>query len=244
MTHIQHAQLEWNDSGVPVSEQFDDVYFSNNNGLAETDYVFIQQNGLPMRWHDFKQQKFVVAETGFGTGLNFLALWRCFDAFRQANPQAQCQQLHFISFEKFPLKHNDLAKAHKVWEELSTWAEKLRSQYPHATAGCHRLSFDEERVILDLWFGDIKDTLPLVKTEANNRVDAWFLDGFAPSKNPEMWNQALFNNMSALANPECSVATFTAAGFVRRGLIEAGFNMAKVKGFAHKREMLAGTYPK
>ncbi|MCL9781862.1 bifunctional tRNA (5-methylaminomethyl-2-thiouridine)(34)-methyltransferase MnmD/FAD-dependent 5-carboxymethylaminomethyl-2-thiouridine(34) oxidoreductase MnmC [Vibrio sp. S4M6] len=240
MTSIHNAKLDWNDSGTPVSDEFDDVYFSNVNGLEETRYVFLQQNRLPERWSQGNLRRFVIGETGFGTGLNFLAAWQAFDAFRNTNPSAQTQELHFISFEKFPLSQEDLKKAHEMWPELSSYAKKLHDCYPLAIPECHRLIFDDGAVTLDLWFGDIKDCMPMVPTLENGVVDAWFLDGFAPSKNPEMWNQALFNNMARLAKPNGTCATFTAAGFVRRGLIDAGFSMKKVKGFGTKREMIAG----
>ncbi|WP_261815561.1 bifunctional tRNA (5-methylaminomethyl-2-thiouridine)(34)-methyltransferase MnmD/FAD-dependent 5-carboxymethylaminomethyl-2-thiouridine(34) oxidoreductase MnmC [Vibrio gallicus] len=240
MSKIKYAQLEWNETGTPISEHFDDVYFSNQDGLAETRYVFLTQNHIPTRWQTHAESRFVVAETGFGTGLNFLALWQEFNQFRQTNPDAALTQLHFISFEKFPVTRSDLEKAHQTWPELAELATELRAQYPDALPECHRLILADGAITLDLWFGDIKDCLPKVPTYSNGIVDAWFLDGFAPSKNPEMWNQDLFNGMAKLAKQDCSVATFTAAGFVRRGLIEAGFAMQKVKGFGIKREMLAG----
>ncbi len=237
---ISHANLQWNEAGTPVSGQFDDVYFSNQNGLEESRYVFLQQNHLPQRWQTYDQRRFVIAETGFGTGLNFLAAWQQFDQFRKRFPEAKLQELHFISFEKFPLNRADLKKAHQAWPELAEYAAKLQKQYPIAVPECHRIVLEEGAITLDLWFGDIKSSLPLVATYEQGIVDAWFLDGFAPSKNPDMWNQDLFNGMAQLAKQGCSCATFTAAGFVRRGLIEAGFEMKKVKGFGTKREMLAG----
>lgn len=240
MTSITHAQLDWNESGTPVSDQFDDVYFSNVNGLEETRYVFLKQNRLPERWHDFSQRRFVVAETGFGTGLNFLALWQWFEQFRAENPQAELKQLHFISFEKYPLSKQDLQKAHLAWPELEPYAKQLQQHYPIAVPECHRIVLADGAITLDLWFGDIKDCMPLVPTPEQGIVDCWFLDGFAPSKNPEMWNQDLFNGMVRLAKQDCTCATFTAAGFVRRGLIEAGFNMRKAKGFGTKRDMIVG----
>ncbi|GMQ45953.1 bifunctional tRNA (5-methylaminomethyl-2-thiouridine)(34)-methyltransferase MnmD/FAD-dependent 5-carboxymethylaminomethyl-2-thiouridine(34) oxidoreductase MnmC [Vibrio sp. 10N] len=240
MTSITHAQLDWNESGTPVSDQFDDVYFSNVNGLEETRYVFLKQNRLPERWHDFEQRRFVIAETGFGTGLNFLAVWQWFDQFRQQNPDATLQELHFVSFEKYPLSQQDLIKAHQSWPELATYAEQLQAHYPIAVPECHRIVLADGAITLDLWFGDIKDCLPNVPTPEQGVVDCWFLDGFAPSKNPEMWNQELFNGMVKLAKQDCTCATFTAAGFVRRGLIEAGFEMKKAKGFGTKRDMIVG----
>jgi tRNA 5-methylaminomethyl-2-thiouridine biosynthesis bifunctional protein len=240
MTSITHAQLDWNESGTPVSDQFDDVYFSNVNGLEETRYVFLKQNRLPERWHDFEQPRFVIAETGFGTGLNFLAVWQWFEQFRQQNPNAALQELHFISFEKYPLSQQDLIKAHESWPELATYAKQLQAHYPIAVPECHRIVLADGAITLDLWFGDIKDCLPSVPTPSQGVVDCWFLDGFAPSKNPEMWNQDLFNGMVKLAKQDCTCATFTAAGFVRRGLIEAGFEMKKAKGFGTKRDMIVG----
>ncbi|WP_299014276.1 bifunctional tRNA (5-methylaminomethyl-2-thiouridine)(34)-methyltransferase MnmD/FAD-dependent 5-carboxymethylaminomethyl-2-thiouridine(34) oxidoreductase MnmC [uncultured Photobacterium sp.] len=238
---IENAILDWNESGTPVSNDFDDVYFSNTNGLEETRYVFLKQNGLPERWETFNRRRFVVAETGFGTGLNFLAVWQWFKAFRKANPDATTKELHFISFEKFPVTKTDLIKAHQSWPELADLAEQLHLHYPPAVADCHRIVLEDGLITLDLWFGDIKKCMPQVWTNDEGIVDAWFLDGFAPSKNPEMWNQNLFDGMAKLAREGCTTATFTAAGFVRRGLIEAGFEMSKVKGFGTKREMLAGT---
>ncbi|MCG9664676.1 bifunctional tRNA (5-methylaminomethyl-2-thiouridine)(34)-methyltransferase MnmD/FAD-dependent 5-carboxymethylaminomethyl-2-thiouridine(34) oxidoreductase MnmC [Vibrio mediterranei] len=240
MTSITHAQLDWNESGTPVSDQFDDVYFSNVNGLEETRYVFLKQNRLPERWQDFEQRRFVIAETGFGTGLNFLAVWQWFEQFRMSNPDSTLQELHFISFEKYPLSKTDLEKAHQAWPELAPYAEQLQAHYPMAVPECHRIVLADGAITLDLWFGDIKDCMPLVPTPNEGIVDCWFLDGFAPSKNPEMWNQELFNGMVKLGKQDCTCATFTAAGFVRRGLIEAGFDMRKAKGFGTKRDMIVG----
>ncbi len=240
MTSIKNAELGWNESGTPVSDQFDDVYFSNVNGLEETRYVFLKKNHLPERWQEFDQRRFVIGETGFGTGLNFLAVWQWFNEFRREHPEATLKELHFVSFEKYPLSQADLKKAHQAWPELAAYAEQLQKHYPAAVPECHRVVLEDGAITLDLWFGDIKDCMPQVPYSQSGLIDAWFLDGFAPSKNPEMWNQNLFNGMAKLAKQNCTVATFTAAGFVRRGLMEAGFSMTKVKGFGTKREMIAG----
>ncbi|WP_313159402.1 tRNA (5-methylaminomethyl-2-thiouridine)(34)-methyltransferase MnmD, partial [Mixta calida] len=237
---IEHAKLDWNDQGTPVSREFDDVYFSNQNGLEETEYVFLGGNGLPDRFTTHPRALFVAAETGFGTGLNFLTLWRAFDRFHQAQPQAALQRLHFISMEKFPLAQADLAAAHARWPELAPWADALRRQWPLPLPGCHRLLLDGGRVTLDLWFGGVNTLIHHFDDSLGRSVDAWFLDGFAPSKNPDMWTPALFDAMARLARPHGTFATFTAAGFVRRGLQQAGFDAVKRKGFGHKREMLCG----
>lgn len=233
---IRHAKIKFNDSGTPVAQDFDDVYFSNDNGLLESDYVFFQQNLIPERWKLHPNRHFVIAETGFGTGLNFLNTWQRFNA----DNERTVEQLHFISFEKFPLEQTALEQALKAWPELTNLSTKLVAQYPEALAGCHRLEFDGGKVILDLWFGDIQDTLPQLSFSKQGIVDAWYLDGFAPSKNPDMWQQSLFDQMANLGKQNCTFATFTAAGFVRRGLADAGFSVKKVKGYGRKREMIVG----
>ncbi|HCB1498154.1 TPA: bifunctional tRNA (5-methylaminomethyl-2-thiouridine)(34)-methyltransferase MnmD/FAD-dependent 5-carboxymethylaminomethyl-2-thiouridine(34) oxidoreductase MnmC [Klebsiella michiganensis] len=237
---IQPANLEFNAEGTPVSRDFDDVYFSNDNGLEETRYVFLGGNQLNERFPIHPRPLFIVAESGFGTGLNFLTLWQAFDVFHRDNPEATLQRLHFISFEKFPLKADDLSLAHQHWPELTPWAEQLQAQWPQPLAGCHRLLLDDGRVTLDLWFGDINELTSELDDSLNQQVDAWFLDGFAPAKNPDMWTPELFAAMARLARPGGTLATFTSAGFVRRGLQEAGFSMQKRKGFGRKREMLVG----
>lgn len=240
---IQTAALSWNEQGTPVSKQFDDVYFSNQDGLEETRYVFLNGNQLPQRFNQHTRSLFIVAETGFGTGLNFLTLWQAFARFRAESSDALLQRLHFISFEKFPLQLTDLTAAHAQWPELATYASELRVQWPLPLPGCHRLLLAEGRITLDLWFGDVNELLPHFDASMNNQIDAWFLDGFAPSKNPDMWSESLFAAMARFARPQGSFATFTAAGFVRRGLQQAGFTVTKCKGFGQKREMLAGTLP-
>ncbi|ACS86363.1 bifunctional tRNA (5-methylaminomethyl-2-thiouridine)(34)-methyltransferase MnmD/FAD-dependent 5-carboxymethylaminomethyl-2-thiouridine(34) oxidoreductase MnmC [Musicola paradisiaca] len=240
---IRHADLSWNAQGTPVSQQFDDVYFSNQDGLAETRYVFLQGNDLPLRFARHTEALFTVAETGFGTGLNFLTLWQAFAQFHQQQPNAGLQRLHFISFEKFPLRQADLIAAHQRWPELASYAQALQQQWPSAVPGCHRLILAQGRITLDLWFGDVNDLLPQLSDSLTNRIDAWFLDGFAPSKNPDMWTDNLFNAMARLCRAGGTFATFTAAGFVRRGLQQAGFDVSKIKGFGQKREMLSGTLP-
>ncbi|MEI7366878.1 bifunctional tRNA (5-methylaminomethyl-2-thiouridine)(34)-methyltransferase MnmD/FAD-dependent 5-carboxymethylaminomethyl-2-thiouridine(34) oxidoreductase MnmC [Pectobacterium sp. 1950-15] len=240
---IQHASLSWNAQGTPVSQQFDDVYFSNQDGLAETRYVFLKGNQFPERFATHPRTACVVAETGFGTGLNFLTLWQAFASFRQQQPQATLRHLHFISFEKFPLRQHDLAAAHAQWPELAAFADELREQWPLPLPGCHRLILAQGAITLDLWFGDVNTLLPELDDTQNHQVDAWFLDGFAPSKNPDMWTDNLFQAMARLCRKEGTFATFTAAGFVRRGLQQAGFQVRKIKGFGQKREMLSGILP-
>ena len=242
-SRIAHASLRWNEQGTPVSEFFDDVYFSNDNGAEETRYVFLGGNRLPARFESHQRPVFITAETGFGTGLNFLTLWQAFDKAIAAAPQGTLKRLHFISCEKFLLTREDLIAAHRHWPALAGYAQQLQQQWPDALAGCQRLLFNQGQVTLDLWLGDINQLIETFDDSLNNQVDAWFLDGFAPSKNPEMWNDRLFQAMARLSRQDGTFATFTAAGFVRRGLQQAGFNVERRKGFGHKREMLCGTLP-
>lgn len=239
---IQTAKIDFNQSGTPVASAFDDVYFSNTDGLEETRYVFLANNALPQRWNQSQQEDFVIAETGFGTGLNFLASWEAFERFVSENPASPLRRLYFISTEKFPLALADLETALGRWPQLEKFTTELLKRYPHLSEGCHRLKFHAKdyQIILDLWLGDLHQLLPEIDSPADGLVDAWFLDGFAPSKNPDMWTEALFSQMARLGKPGCTFATFTAAGFVRRGLQQAGFNVEKRKGFGHKRDMSAG----
>ncbi|MFY8273218.1 bifunctional tRNA (5-methylaminomethyl-2-thiouridine)(34)-methyltransferase MnmD/FAD-dependent 5-carboxymethylaminomethyl-2-thiouridine(34) oxidoreductase MnmC [Pseudoalteromonas sp. SSDWG2] len=231
---ITHATIHFNETGTPVADDFDDVYFSNDDGLAESDYVFYQHNQVDERLKSHPRRHFVIAETGFGTGLNFLNAWQRFESCADKT----ATHLHFISFEKYPIRKEDLATALANWPQLQHYAQQLVSQYPNAIAGCHRLHFDN--VTLDLWIGDVHESLANMNYGTGGLVDAWFLDGFAPSKNPDMWQQSLFDAMAQLGREHATFATFTAAGFVRRGLQQAGFEVNKVKGYGRKREMVVG----
>ncbi|WP_188407462.1 bifunctional tRNA (5-methylaminomethyl-2-thiouridine)(34)-methyltransferase MnmD/FAD-dependent 5-carboxymethylaminomethyl-2-thiouridine(34) oxidoreductase MnmC [Agarivorans gilvus] len=244
MNNTTTATIHWKPEGTPVATHYDDVYFSVDNGLAESRYVFIEQNQLLQRWSQHLSSHYVIAETGFGTGLNFLATWQHYQQHCQQQPNTPVKRLHFISFEKHPLSLGDLKQALQAWSELLPFSEQLLEYYPQImTAGCHRLLFESPiPICLDLWIGDVHDNLPELVTPSQGLVDSWYLDGFAPSKNPDMWSPQLFEQMARLSKPQASVATFTAAGFVRRGLNEVGFAMQKGKGFGRKRDMLVGHY--
>ncbi|MFV8783191.1 bifunctional tRNA (5-methylaminomethyl-2-thiouridine)(34)-methyltransferase MnmD/FAD-dependent 5-carboxymethylaminomethyl-2-thiouridine(34) oxidoreductase MnmC [Microbulbifer sp. SA54] len=235
----RHATLEWRENGQPVSSAFDDIYFSTASGLEETRHVFLAQNDLAIRWQALEPgQRFTIGETGFGTGLNFLAAWQL---WREKAPDGA--QLHFVTVEKFPLRPEDLARALALWPELSELSAQLLAQYPHFLAGgVHRITLDPG-VHLTLVVGEASagfQSLLLDDAERDAIVDAWFLDGFAPSKNPEMWSDALFQAIAALSAPQATFATFTCAGIVKRGLKAVGFQLEKVPGFGRKREMLRG----
>ncbi len=234
------AVLIWNDAGYPSSRYYNDIYFNNENGLEESKYIFLQQNHLPKYFFTSEKKRITLAETGFGTGLNFLLTMQ---VFLQAQSQgAAIQRLHFISIEKHPLQAKDLKKALSQWPSLQQEANELLAVYPTLTPGCHRCHLGQGKVTLDLWFGDVRDCLRAMWAPVQGLIDIWYLDGFAPSKNPCMWHEALYRQMARLSKPQASLATFTSAGHVRRGLLSAGFAVEKVPGFGHKREMLRATF--
>ncbi len=236
--HIQAAKLKFNDAGTPVSETFDDIYFSCEDGFLESQYVFFEGNGIEQRWLDSQGGCFVIGETGFGSALNFLMSWQHHRQLRQSHPNLP--RLHFISFEKYPLSHQDLAMALNRWSELQPLLDLLLLQYPEPLGGCHRMSFDQGRVTLDLWLGDIQDTLPQLYNQQLGLVDAWYLDGFAPTKNTAMWHPDVIKGLARLSKPKATIATFSCARIVKDALLAAGFSLSKRKGFGKKREMLMG----
>ena len=228
--YLESPRLEWLD-GQPYSSRFGDVYFSRASGLDETLYVFLQQNQLHLRFSDLQHPHFTIAETGFGTGLNFLCAWQLWNDCAPDHAT-----LHFVSTELYPLTPQELAQALALWPHLASFAEKLLEQYDNLIPGFNQMTFGNIR--LTLLIGDAMDTLPQV----TGLVDAWFLDGFAPARNPDMWGGKLLREIARLSHSTTTFSTFTSAAAVRRGLIEVGFAVEKIKGFASKREMLRGRF--
>lgn len=214
----QGAGLDWRDGVIPVSTRFDDPYFSLNDGLAETRHVFLSGNGLP----DRLRPGFHVAELGFGTGLNLLALVI-------ANPATP---MRFTSFEAFPLPVEDIARALDHFPEARAVADDFLRQW---ATGARSLQLGPIRA--DIIIGDARETLPLW----SGLADAWFLDGFSPAKNPELWSPELMTQVARHTAPGGSFATYTAAGHVRRALAEAGFAVERRPGHGRKRHMTIGT---
>jgi len=234
MNPVTHAQLDWDDQGRPHSRVFDDVYFSDQSGLDETRYVFLQQNRLQERFAALPAGgRLVIGETGFGTGLNFLCAWQLFEQHAVAGAR-----LHFVSVEKYPLSHADLQRALALWPELAPFAEQLLAHYIAIHQGFQRLVLDNGRVTLTLLIGDALEQLP----QLDAQIDAWFLDGFAPAKNPEMWSAELFAELARLAAPGSTISTFTSTGWVRRLINAAGFKMKRTPGIGHKWEILRGEF--
>ena len=238
---IQQATVSWDAEGQPHATMFDDLSFSCANGLAETRHVFLHHNGLPQRWRTFSHTLFTIGETGFGTGLNFLT------AASSWLDQGNSGTLHFVSAEKHPLSLTDLKKALSLWPSLSSLATELLRQYPPAVPGIHRLALAGGQVVLTLLYGEASEMFaslqgsdhPLFSSRGNPTVDAWFLDGFAPAKNPQMWTDDLLQTLANLSGPATTFSTFTAAGAVRHGLKAAGFEVRKVAGFG-QQHMLCG----
>ncbi len=221
--------------GTIRSERFDDVYFSADDGLAEAQHVFLAGNGLPEAFAEC--DLFVVAETGFGTGLNFLALRDLFEAHRAAG-----QRLHFVSFERYPLSVQEMRAALMPWAEIfGAQIEEMLCVYPEAESCVGRVDLAvNDWLDLTLIFEDVNRGI----LDLDLCVDCWFLDGFTPAKNPDMWSAILFEHMARLTRDGGTFATFTAAGFVKRGLCSAGFMVSKRKGFGRKRDMLIGSIVK
>lgn len=248
-TNITPATINWRDD-TPHSETFDDYYFSSVNGIEETRYVFLERNDLPQRWscwQDTPGSVFTIAETGFGTGLNFLCAWQLWHQQNFDN-----SRLHFVSVDKYPLQRSDLEKAYKKWPILTNFCQELLAKYPPLVPGFHTIDLAGGKVRLTLIFSDAA----VAYQQVEGVVDAWFLDGFTPSRNPDMWSPALFDEIARLSNNgssneennartnETTFSTFTAAGIIRKGLTGVGFNVNKHPGLGPKREICHGSFTK
>lgn len=212
----QSADLDWRDGQVPVSRRFDDPYFSLENGMAETAHVFLTGNALPDRF----TPGFHIAELGFGTGLNLLMALTAWRAAGQTTP------LKFTTFEAYPMRAADMQTALAAFPALAPIVAELSDQLGQPQIKTHDLDFT-------MVLGDARDTLPHWPAQA----DAWFLDGFSPAKNPELWGADLMQQVARHTAAHGTAATYTAAGFVRRNLADAGFHVTRVPGFGRKRHM-------
>lgn len=223
------ATLDFKDE-TPWSAAYGDVYHSRGGGAAQARHVFLAGNGLPARWQ--RRERFVILETGFGAGLNFLATWRAW----RGDP-LRSRRLHFVSVEKHPFAAADLARIHQGYPDLQREAAELHAAWPPLVRGAHRLEFGD--AVLTLFFGDVA-----ILRELELAADAIYLDGFAPAKNPEMWTHPVMRSISRLAAPGATLATWSVAAGVRDALHATGFSFEKRPGFGDKREMLAGRYEK
>lgn len=228
MAELKRDELSWLEGDMPFSERFGDHFYSRADGRAECHHVFMGGNGLPDRWSD--AGNFTIGELGFGTGLNFLETWRTWRERR--GPDGV---LDFVSFEAYPMEAAAIRRALSRWPELAELAEMLLEKWPTLTE-------EPER-----WAMDGQTGLAVVAGEAidgvrnwNGKADAWYLDGFAPAKNPEMWSAELMHAVAGKTAPGGTFASYTAAGWVRRNLQAAGFAVEKRPGHAGKREMICG----
>lgn len=228
MHQLSTHHILWRDDELPISSLFDDPYYSIANGLEETRHVFLQGNELNKRF--VHAERFHIAELGFGTGLNFLSAYRLFTQTAPLNAR-----LTYTSFELYPLSKNDMTKALLPWDELepersaflAKWPEeKLTTDYSHKVQACE----------LNLIIGDANQRAPQIE----NTIDAWFLDGFSPAKNPELWNREILQTVFEKTKPGGTFATYSAAGWVREILSDVGFDVMRIPGYGRKKHMCIG----
>ena len=218
---FENADIFWRDDKIPVARRFDDPYFSLQDGLAETRFVFMNGNGLPDRFYP----GFHIAELGFGTGLNLLCAWKAWIDAGFETP------LKFTSFEAFPMRLDEMSRVHAQWPELAQLATNFATNWDPETG---RLNC--KTLVADVIYGDARVCLP----NWHGQADAWFLDGFSPAKNPDMWERDLLRCVAQKTAPRGSFATYTAAGHVRKALASAGFEVKRVPGYGRKRHMTSG----
>lgn len=218
----EQAKIFFDERETPINQNFDDPYYSFHNGLAESDYVFIQGNQLPIRL----KNQFHIAELGFGTGLNFFLVWELWERIGSEG------QIEFTSFEQYPMKAEDRRRALLQFPSILPKLEKFETQFTNN-------QFEALNIKLNIIEGDARITLP----EWKGLAQAWFLDGFSPSKNPELWEESLLKSVFDHSQKGATLSTYSAAGHVRQKLEKSGFEVRRVKGFAHKRHMTIGYKP-
>jgi len=226
------AEISFDDRGLILGDAFHDSYFSRDDGLEETRIVFLKGCGLPEAWQS--QSHFTLGELGFGTGLNVLATW---DLWRKTRQPGQI--LHFITTEAFLMAADHAAKAHAHWPELADLSARLLARWPVRAFGNQRIWFEDDGFCLTILIGPALRSLQAMDFQAS----AWFLDGFAPMRNPDMWSQELLQEVARLCAPGAKLATYSVAGAVRRGLEACGFNVSRQPGFGSKRQRLEAVWP-
>ncbi len=235
---LQPATLAFSPDGTPYSEAYDETYHTRTGGLGQAQHVFLAGNGLLTRWQG--RRCFVIVETGFGLGLNFLATWAAWK-----NDPLRCARLHFISVEKHPFRASDLATLYESWSAgspcapLAPFAAQLLAQWPTLVPGFQRLHFENGQITLTLIFGDAGTQL----TQLDAQADAFYLDGFSPARNPDLWTPALCATFSRLAAPGATLATWSVAATLRDNLAASGCVLHKAPGYVGKHWMLCGRWP-
>lgn len=236
-----NASLKWDAQGRPHSLHYGDIYFSSADALGESSHVFLDGNDLAVRWQRLQQPHFTIGELGFGSGLNFLNTCRLWCSTAPATAV-----LHYLSCELHPLRVEDMQRLHRQWPELQTFSAELLRCCPDHSAGIHQLQlqFGAHQVCLTLLFGDAQSLLQDCLQPAGWRADAWYLDGFAPSLNPALWEAELLRLLARFSKPGTTAASYSVAGSFRANLAAAGFTVAKAPGYAQKRHMLRAWMPK
>lgn len=231
--NVENAQISWLESGLPYSTKFQDIYYSQDDELAESRHVFLEANQLAQRWEqDASSDCFNIAELGFGSGLNFLQVQRLWK-----DASSRPQRLHYIAFEKHPISLIDLERIYTRWPSLRTECDDLLSRYDDHSAGCHRMQFDGG-ITLDLYLGDAQEQLNARMSESCPPIQCWFLDGFAPTKNTELWGESLMRLVADSSDESTTLSSYSVAGKVRSALTSAGFEVQKIEGFGSKRHCL------
>lgn len=237
---LKSSPIRWDSQGVPHSVVFDDKYFCTEDGYAECRHVSAVGNDLINRFSSLDPNKpgtFTIIETGFGTGLSFCCAWQIWHEHAPST-----WTLKFISVELYPLSSQDIVKALNAWPQLNIYEKKLIEVYQPGTNGFKDFYFQKPNVHLVIVFEEVVAALDIIaqKGLAKDRADAWFLNGFSPFKNPQMWRQEVFNAMVPLSKKGTTLSTFTVAAVVRHGLEKCGFRVERVPGFGKKRTVLAG----
>lgn len=226
--------ISWQETGHPFSEDYEDIYFSAEDPIGESEHVFLLGNLLPERWQQLDKDQFTLAELGFGSGLNFLLACKLWN-----ESPTRGQRLHYIGFEKHPLQLDQMQKLHALWPELQPFSEQFITQYADQGSGCHRFLLSDA-VILDLHFGNAKDRLSQLEQRAG--IDAWFLDGFNPKRNHALWESNILRQVARLSHSGTTLSSYSVAGSLRRNLNQIGFTIKKIRGFGRKRHMLQASY--
>ena len=238
-------KLSFQHDGTPYSKEFNDIYFDSESGYQQSEDIFIHGNNICHRLQK-STNSFVIAETGFGTGLNFLLTLQLYETLQNKRPKQNLKKLTFISVEKFPLSKAQLTKSLKALPKLGTYTELLLAQYPDFDDNNQleefNASFLNDQISLKVIIDDATKGLAKLKNNKLGLVDAWYLDGFSPAKNPEMWSEQLFNEVGRLSKVQASVATFTVAGFVKRHLIRVGFRVEKKSYKGDREQILTGVF--
>ncbi len=229
MLTVQRPQLNFNSDGIPCSALHDDPYFSLANPLEESQHVFLDSTNIPGRW---KNTHFTIAELGFGFGINFITTANAWIEQPRSNGQ-----LHYISIEKYPVQPADLIKCYQQFNLSCSVTENLLKQYPLPVVGFHRIELREHNITLTLIFGEAIDCLEQCGFEA----DAWYLDGFSPSKNEVLWSDGIAHHVHRLTQLDGTLSTYSAASEIRKSFTNAGFDIEKKPGYGKKREILIGT---